>query len=211
MTVGGRRLIEEQFDIPVLSRYVCVEALKVAFTCEERKAFHLHDDLVHVRIVGPDGQAVTPGERGEVVVSNLVNRGTVLLNYRLGDTAALVGELCSCGRNLTLLTDLEGRVEDIIYLPDGRFLHPRVICSVFENRKDVLQYQLIQHDMDCFHLKLVSVDRARRGRTAAELLQGLTELLGTSAKLEITYHERLPRQAGGKFRPVLSLLKNEVR
>jgi phenylacetate-CoA ligase len=211
MTEGGRRLIEEQFDIRVLSRYVCVEALKVAFTCEEGRAFHLHDDLVHVRIVGPDGQAVAPGEKGEVVVSNLVNRGTVLLNYRLGDMAALVGEPCTCGRNLTLLTDLEGRVEDIIYLPGGRFLHPRVICSAFENRKDVLQYQLIQHSLDRFHLRLVPVDWAHHGRTTAELRQGLVQLLGTSAKLEITYHDRLPRQAGGKFRPVLSLLRHAGR
>ena len=44
-----------------------------------------------------------------MVVSNLVNRGTVLLNYRVGDLAARLPEPCGCGRALPLLSEVQGR------------------------------------------------------------------------------------------------------
>ncbi|UCC78044.1 MAG: phenylacetate--CoA ligase family protein [Anaerolineales bacterium] len=204
---AGRRLIEEDFGVRVLSRYNAVEAFKIGFTCEERTGFHLHDDLTHVRIVDPQGQALPPGERGEVVISNLFNRGTVLLNYRLGDVASLCQERCHCGRNLRLLSSLEGRTGDLIYRPDGRFVHYAAIWWVFNVRRDVLQYQLIQHEMERFELKVVTPDRATFDAIVGDLIDELRRLLGESAVVEAAYHERLEPSAGGKFRPVLSLVE----
>ncbi len=71
---GGRELIEGTFGVPVMSRYSAAEAFKVGFYCEHRTGFHLHEDLSHVRVL----------ESGRLVISNLVNRGSVLLNYPIG-------------------------------------------------------------------------------------------------------------------------------
>ena len=49
MTTAGRELIEQTFGIPVLSRYSAMECLKIGFFCEQRRGFHLHEDLCHVR------------------------------------------------------------------------------------------------------------------------------------------------------------------
>lgn len=46
-------------------------------------------------------------QKGEMMISNPVNQGTVLLNYRLGDIATLSRQRCSCGRSLPLQTDCE--------------------------------------------------------------------------------------------------------
>ena len=94
---GGREFIEGTFGIPVFSRYNAMEAFKIGFFCEQRSGFHIHDDLCHVRIVGDDGQTLPPGQQGQVVISNLVNRATVLLNYRLGDVASISTARCACG------------------------------------------------------------------------------------------------------------------
>ena len=48
------------------------------------------------------------------MVSNLVNRGTVLLNYRLGDVAAKLDGRCACGRTLPMMSFLEGRSDEWI-------------------------------------------------------------------------------------------------
>ena len=98
MSAEGRRLIEREFSIPVLSRYSAVEAFRIGFTCERSTSFHLHEDLCVVRVVD-----------GEIVVTDLTNRGMVLLNYRLGDTGQLGPAGCDCGRTSALLTELEGR------------------------------------------------------------------------------------------------------
>ncbi len=204
---AGRRLIEDHFGVRVLSRYNAVEAFKIGFTCAERTGFHLHDDLTHVRIVDPQGQTMAPGERGEVVISNLFNRGTVLLNYRLGDVATLSEQRCGCGRNLRLLSYLEGRLADQIILPDGRFVHYGAIWYMFNARNDVLQYQLIQHELQRFELKVVTADRATFDAIVGELVDELRGLVGQSAVVEAAYYERLEPSASGKFRIVVSLVE----
>ncbi len=95
MTNAGRDFIEEKFGVPVLSTYQAMECFKIGFFCENRENFHLHEDLCHVKIVNADGEEVADDEKGEVVISNLVNRGTVLLNYRLGDIASISNRKCS--------------------------------------------------------------------------------------------------------------------
>ncbi len=207
MTAEGKSFIEETFGIPVLSQYNAVEAFKIGFTCEERNGFHLHEDLCHVRIVDPHGKTLADGEKGEIVISNFVNQGTVLLNYRLGDMGVLSTAKCRCGRTLPLLSELEGRVEDILDLPEGRFIHPRAIWAVIKKTEGVLKYQLIQHAPQHFELKLVTADPHTYSLVADRILDGLKNLLGSSATIEPEQVEGLPAQEGGKFRPVLSLCK----
>ncbi len=207
MTAGGRSLIEEKFGVPVHSIYNAVEAFKIGFSCEARRGFHLHDDLCYVRIVNGSGQKLASGEKGEVVICNLINRGTVLLNYRLGDIASLSTEKCSCGRTLPLLSELEGRVEDIIFLPDGKFVHPRVIWGVFKHRTEVLRYQLIQHEPERFELRLVALNNRTYMRVVGGILADLRRLLGDSVVIDSGYYKELEAQGAGKFRPVISLCK----
>jgi len=207
MTAEGKSFIEEEFGIPVLSQYNAVEAFKIGFTCEERNGFHLHEDLCHVKTVDTNGKKLNNGEKGEIVISNFVNRGTVLLNYRLGDVGSLSKEKCPCGRTLPLLSKLEGRVEDILFLQDGRFIHPRAVWAVIKKIEGVLKYQLIQHAPQRFELRLVTVDKDTYPLVVGRILDGLKELLGSSATIESAYFDDLKPKEGGKFRPVLSLCK----
>jgi len=207
MTADGKTFIEEEFGIPVLSQYNAVEAFKIGFTCEERNGFHLHEDLCHVKIVDTNGNKLAEGEKGEIVISNFVNHGTVLLNYRLGDVGSLSKERCPCGRTLSLLSELEGRMEDTLFLQDGRFIHSRAIWAVIKKSEGVLKYQLIQHEPKRFELRLVTVDKETYPLVADRILDGLKNLLGSSVTIESQYLEELRPQKGGKFRPVLSLCK----
>jgi phenylacetate-CoA ligase len=167
-------------------------------------AFHLHQDLCHVEIVGSGGGNPADAGKGEVIISNLVNRGTVLLNYRLGDLARLSHLGCPCRRTSPLLTDLEGRSEDIITLRDGRMVHPRTVWEVFEREAEVLQYQVIQHDFERFEVRVVteSIDAYRR--VSGSICNRLQAVLGAAAAIEPAYYESLPTSESGKFKPVIS-------
>jgi phenylacetate-CoA ligase len=191
---GARELIEGEFGVPVMSRYSAAEAFKIGFYCEERTGFHLHEDLAHVRI-----------RDGEIVLSNLVNRATVLLNYPIGDVGSVSDEPCPCGRTFRLLSELEGRVEDVLPLADGRFVHPRAVWQVFMNDPDVLQYQLVQHEPRRFSLELATVDDDGYRRALDRALPELEHLLRPAPAIEPRRRERLEHRAGGKFRPVASL------
>lgn len=201
----ARRDVEAVLGAPVLSFYNAVEAFKIAFMCEQRAGFHVHEDLAHVRIVGADGGTVPDGGKGCVVLSNLVNRATVLLNYRLADVSGYEPGPCACGRRLRRLGEIDGRAEDPLTLGNGEILHPRAIWSVIKRWTEVIQYQLMQEEPSRFLLKLVTADEDGFGRIAGPLAREIRELLGAGAVVETLRCAELPREAGGKLRLVVAL------
>lgn len=203
LPAGGREHIEGSFGVPVWSRYSAAEAFKIGFFCEQRTGFHLHEDLCHVRVADEDGRRLPPGEPGQLVISNLVNRASVLLNYPIGDLGSITEQPCPCGRSLHSLSELEGRVEDIVTLPEGGFVHPRAVWQVFKEDDEVLQYQLTQHDLNRFSLTLTTLDDAAYQRALGRGLPELQRLLGAGAAIEPARRdETVVRE--GKFRAVAS-------
>ena len=109
---AARALIRDELGVLVLGTYQAVEAFKIGFECGEGAGLHINTDLYPVRVVDAAGRDVASGEAGDLVVSNLVNDATVLLNYRLGDTVALLPGACACGRTLPKMTQPLGRLDD---------------------------------------------------------------------------------------------------
>jgi phenylacetate-CoA ligase len=207
LPVGRREWIERQFGARVMSRYCAVEAFKIGYFCDEGTGFHLHDDLCHVRVLSADHTDARPGEAGEIVISNLVNYATVLLNYPMGDIAALPDRSCPCGRTHRLMTELQGRREDMLPLPNGEHLHPRAVWAVFKDDRAVLQYQLIQHDLRRFELKMETASLEVFAQSAARARGALHALLGGDAEIHVTRDSdlgRAERARTGKFRTVES-------
>lgn len=210
MTEPGRKLINEQFGLPVVASYNAVECFKIGFQCGQGPAYHLHEDLCHVRIAGEGGETLLAGETGSVIISNLVNRGTVLLNYRLGDVASLSEEPCTCGRTLRLLADLEGRAEDMLTLADGHFLHPRAVWAVLRKAAGLLRYQLVQYEPERFELKLVTTGEEAYKNIVEQVSPEMKSLLGRATLIEIRRYEDLLPDRSGKFRPVISKCARRV-
>jgi phenylacetate-CoA ligase len=74
LSAHGRGLIERESGCKVFAHYSTTETGQIGYECELRRGFHVHIDLVAVRLIGEDGAETPPGEVGEVVASNLVNR-----------------------------------------------------------------------------------------------------------------------------------------
>jgi phenylacetate-CoA ligase len=203
LSEDGRRLIEERFGIPVISSYTSVETFGIGFFCERRTGFHLHEDACHVRSVRAAGTDAPEGEPGEVVVSNLLNRGTVLLNYRLGDVAAFLPDACSCGRAFRLLSAVHGRVNEIIHLADGRRVHPFSVAGAVR-QEGLLRFRLSQEARARFRLEVVTTDEDAYARVISEALPKLRALLG-GAEVEVERRPALGDTARQKFRRVVAL------
>ena len=204
---GTREYIEDELGIPVLTRYNAVEAFKIGFYCQERLGFHIHEDICHLRIVNSSGGNVPEGEMGEVVISNLINRASVLLNYPMGDMAAISKESCDCGRTFKLISELDGRTEDILKLEDGRFIHPRTVWQVFKEFREVLQYQLIQEEPGRFELQVVTIDQSYFSSLQPRIVSKLKDLLGEEAEINIHWRPNIVQRPGQKFRVVVACRK----
>jgi phenylacetate-CoA ligase len=210
MSEQGRRLIVEKFGIPVFSSYNSVEALRLGFECDRHAGLHQNEDLYPLRIVDSEGRTLPPGERGEVIVSNLVNRATVVLNYRLGDMACFLPKPCTCGRSLPLLSFPEGRRDDWIKLPGGGLLFGHRLGSLMRSEESILQYQFLQVSLSRFRVSFVTRDGLRSPEVEQGVRAKLQSVLGPEAEVEVIFTSSLPRTRGGKLRPVVSLVEGGV-
>ncbi len=204
MPEADRELIEGEFGIPVFSIYQAVEALHIGFQCELRRGLHLFTDSVIVRIVDEEGRDLAPGETGDIVISNLTNRATVFLNYRLGDLGRLGAEPCPCGRTLPVLESLEGRDDDMVALPSGAEVHALVAIEELRAVPGVVQVQLRQEALSEFVIRAVPRPATERDRAAAELKAALRRTLGTVDHVAVEWYEEIPPDAGGKTKAVVS-------
>jgi len=108
--------------VDVLATYGFTEA-KMAFAeCpyphdQQSSGYHLYPDLAIVEIVDPKtGEPLPPGSPGEIVLTPLEARGTVVLRYRTGDCidGGLTYEPCPhCGRSVPRLVGKISRVSEI--------------------------------------------------------------------------------------------------
>lgn len=200
-----RQLIEEELQIPILSVYNACEALNLGFTCKLRKGFHLHSDLCVVSLVDKKREPVEPGECGEVVISNLVNRAMVLLNYRLGDLAVLSKRSCECGRTFPWLESLQGKTYEIIELPDGQVVDPGLLWSVFKKRREVQGCQVVQRGPWSFAARVIPTEGINMRTLEKELRRELQSIFRDKAQVDILFVKAFAITAGRKFRPVVPL------
>jgi phenylacetate-CoA ligase len=200
----ARRLISDDFGVCILSAYQAVEAFKIGFECELHNGIHLNIDLYPVRLVDEDLGDVAAGDSGEVVVSNLVNRATVLLNYRLGDVARMLTAGCTCGRTLPLMSFIEGRTDDWVTLSSGETIHPQSIRTLFTDEKEISQYQVIQRQHDHFTVALAGV--TENAMLAERIIGRFRDRFGQAASVDVTFVKSIEPSVGGKLRPVISLV-----
>lgn len=199
MSPGMREFIEEEYGCLVYSTYNMNEMGAFSFECEKRNGFHLNVDACYSRIVDDQGETVPDGVAGEVIISNLVNMATVILNYRTGDRAMMSREPCSCGRTLPLLQELQGRVCDTIYCENGLEVSYAVLAAPSgEFLAKVQKFQILQEKKGHVCWTLVPYADTDRDRIASGL-KGLTEkIIPHLNKIEIRWVEDIEVTPGQK-------------
>ena len=200
---ADRHLIENDFGVPVVSTYQAAEALRIGFQCERRKGFHLSIDHTAVRVVDAAGVPVPPGGRGEVIISNLLNRATVLLNYRLGDIVTVSNNTCACGRTLPMIDTIDGRTGDYILLDGDRKVHALVVTPALR-AEGVVQAQLVQDDLRHFTVRAVCADGSDWHRIRGEIAEKLRALVGETSYITIERVDSLAPESNGKVKAVIS-------
>jgi hypothetical protein len=108
------------------------------------------------------------------------------------------------------MSELDGRVEDIIETANGRFVHPRAVWQIVKEFPRVLQYQLCELDGNAFALTLVTASEQDFAAVSAPILHGLSGLLGEAAKITVSRSPNLHKPEGGKVRVVVSRKRNSA-
>ncbi len=202
-----REAIESAFEARVLDYYGAGgEGFHVASQCQESGSrYHVHPENAVLEILGDDGPAA-PGQPGRIVLSQLHNDAMPLVRYEVGDLAvpAAPGARCACGRTLPMLERLEGRVPDLITVPDGTYLVPHFFVVLFKGLQSIYRYQIVQRQPGRMVARLVGREGCNRSRVEEVVRRDVAAATREQIAVEFEWTGDIPLSGAGKRRLVIS-------
>lgn len=138
-----RRKIEQAWGAVCHDHTGLTEVGATGFTCSERAGVHLIESEFIFEVIDPaTGSPVGPGERGELVVSNLGRTGMPLLRYRTGDLVELDDSRCACGRTFArMMGGVLGRADDMVIVR-GVNVFPSSIEDIVREFAQIEEFRL---------------------------------------------------------------------
>lgn len=179
-----------------------VESCAMVSECDHG-SLHISPDVGIIEILDLGGNPVKPGEVGEVVCTGFLNYDQPLIRYRIGDEMRLGKKQCSCGRNLPVVEEILGRIEDTVVGKDGREMVR--FHGIFTGLSTVLEAQVIQETTEEFVIQVVSTGGISK-TDRQEMTKRMQSQLG-DVKIEFREVESIPPGPNGKFKAVISKVK----
>lgn len=219
-----RNYVEDAFQCRLLNIYPSVEAqADIAFECFSG-TWHIHDDYFHLEAIDDTGELVSPGERGQLVLTRLWGTATPIIRYiGMDDWIRLErGRLCECGLTTTVIQGgVEGRMRANIVLPNGSIFPPGAFCFIDPvlnkyNTFKIKQYQIIQQKINKIDILLV-IDENLRNIGASvrtikdEIKQIYEQKVGPEVTISVIEVEEVkhPKDASKPPPIVISLVSEE--
>ena len=201
-----RQEIEDAFQARVFNQYASSEPS--CFWCDcECGNLHQNPEYGISEILDENGLPVAPGQAGEVVVTSFLNPVMPLIRYRLGDLAVRGPDTpCACGRAMPRVERIVGRTDDILFIP-GRGYVGR-LDPVFKGVSNIVEAQIVQESLNTLSVLLVPAEGFSES-TERLLRDNIVKKVGDQITLAIHKVDRVPRGPNGKFRAVISKVRNQ--
>jgi phenylacetate-CoA ligase len=115
-----------------------------SFECHKQPGgTHLIESEYIAEVIDPQsGQAVAPGERGELVLTNLGRWGFPVIRYRTGDLVRTNLDRCDCGRSfLRFEGGILGRADDMVTVR-GVNVFPAAVENIIRRFAEVDEFRI---------------------------------------------------------------------
>lgn len=200
-----RKVIENAFSCEVFDYYSGRETTFHAGECPEHKGYHMSIENAVVEFI-KNNESVSQGEFGKIILTDLSNYAMPLIRYEIGDLGKPSDEQCPCGRGLPLMTEISGRIRDIIITKDGKYIPGAFFSMLFYDSKGetkgIKQYQFIQKTTDYAILKII------KGEDFSQTnLENIIEKIREKCKdmvIETEFVNVILPTSSGKYRSTIS-------
>ncbi len=169
-----------------------------SFECEPQPgSLHVIDTEFVVEVVEPGGErAVGPGERGELVITNLRRPGFPVIRYRTGDLVQVDPAPCPCGRTFTRLAGgVIGRVDDMVVVR-GVNVYPAAVEELVRRHPAIDEYRVTvtrRREMAALRIEIECADGADATALARDLAATVTHHLALTPEVVPVGRGTLPR------------------
>jgi phenylacetate-CoA ligase len=143
------------------------------------------DEGVLLELVRPGtGDAVAPGEVGEVVVTTLFNTTYPLIRFGTGDLSMFLPGTSPCGRTNARIKGWMGRADQTTKVK-GMFVHPSQVATIVSRHPEIVKARLVVdnpegNDRMTLHVE-VPADASRQSDALAASIRDITKLRGDVA------------------------------
>ena len=191
-----RETCQRAFGVPLVDSYTATDAGTIAIQSPHGHHYLVQSESVLLEVLDDAAQPVQPGNVGRVVVTVLHNYATPIIRFDIGDFAE-VGAPDPGGRGLPVLSQILGRVHDLVTLPDGTRFFPQCY-PVFRKTDAVRQYQVVQRSLKHIDVKL-STSRPFNRSDEDAIRRDMIAAFRHPFEINFTYVNEIPREASGKY------------
>jgi phenylacetate-CoA ligase len=193
-----RELLEQVFNAKVFDQFGCGETNSIAFECEQHSGMHLNMEHVYLENYNKPGVQ-------KVIFTNLDNFIMPFIRYENGDSVEFTNTECSCGRKHHLIKQIIGRSADNILLKNGSKVHgvffTDILREVFGDfTLNINRFQVYQSKDESVEFRIEPLPKFSEN-DKIKLESALEQFLKS---VKITEMEKIPSDASGKFRYVVS-------
>jgi phenylacetate-CoA ligase len=209
----SRSSITSGFSAPCFDEYGSSEVGSIAHECTFGR-FHIMADNLLAEVLVEDGTVKREGF-GELLVTDLTNELTPVIRYRVGDYCELnIAAECPCGLTYPAISNILGRVEDEVVLPDGRRQHPAMMCYLVDKADTAFgvieQYQVVQRSINEFEIRIVSTKDFSLSAFQNAAQAVFKDSLRAEVDVKVIQVASIEREPSGKFRIVVGLGRETV-
>ena len=201
-----RQILAQGFKCRVVDTYGMSEMVAAASECQSGW-MHVWPDAGVIEILkDEEDKPAESNEAGRLILTGLLNPVMPLIRYEIGDRGRWASEpiACECGRQMPVLAQISGRLDDVLLAPDGRRIDA-VIAVVFKADLPIREAQVIQTALDRLEIRVVP-DPGFSTSDVATLISRVRKIAGASMHVEVIKVDSIPRGPNGKFRFIISML-----
>lgn len=202
LTDDTRRRVKTAWGDEPFNQYGSTETANIAAEYQADRRLHLYEDLVIVETVDDDYQPVPFGTYGtKLLVTTLFSRTQPLIRYEMNDSVKLSDEIGNTGLPFRLIDGIQGRTEDILYLPGTTGGVIAIQPLVFNRVMDIVPatgWQIIQ-ETNSLTVLLSGVAESFEDTVLVNRLQAELTAQGVSKfPIHIQRVIAIPKSAAGK-------------
>ena len=197
-----RNTISDVFGCKVANGYGGRDAGFIAHECPHGNMHLTADDIV-VEIVDALGQVLPAGQAGEIVVTHLSTNDFPFIRYRTGDIGVLGSAMCTCGRGLPILQDIQGRSTDFVVASDGTVMHGLSLIYILRDLVGVKAFKVIQESRVLTRV-LLETENGFAPNSSRQIIDGFKRRLGQDVSVVVELVDNIPAEKSGKFRYIIS-------
>jgi phenylacetate-CoA ligase len=159
----------------------------------------------YVEIVDDDGNRVSDGTEGEIVVTSLTNFAMPLIRYRIGDRGVLAPLPKDNQKKYgQVLMSLLGRTLDTIHCKDGTLVHASYFTQLLFFKDWVSNFQVIQKSPSSILFKIIRSEAKFREDDLKEITMKTKLALGGDCEVEFEFVDEIEPSVSGKHRYIIS-------